>query len=316
MSATPFDATEATQTSAQRPASTAGLAIALMLLAVGLFSIMDALVKWMGESYPTTQLIFFRSLFAFIPLGFLILRQGVGKALRVRNTTGHLLRSLVGLVALFTFFYAFSHMPLADAVAISFAAPVFVTALSVPLLGEKVGPRRWAAVLVGFIGVLVMVEPGPGVFQSVALVPLVGTVFYALAIIFVRKLARTETNTSIVFYFTLSCTLVSAAFMPFYWVTPSLTDLGWLIAIGLVGGVAQITVTLAFRYADVALIMPFEYSAMLWVALLGYVFWGEVPGLNIWVGVSIVMASGLYILFREANLGLKRGTARKLQTRR
>lgn len=316
MSATEFDATDAPNTPAQRPASTAGLAIALMLLAIGLFSIMDALVKWMGESYPTTQLIFFRSLFAFIPLGFLILRQGLGNALRVKNPKGHLIRSLVGLVALFTFFYAFSHMPLADAVAISFAAPVFVTALSVPLLGEKVGPRRWTAVLVGFIGVLVMVKPGPGVFQSVAIIPLVGTVFYALAIIFVRKLARTETNTSIVFYFTLSCTLVSAAFMPFYWVTPSLADLGWLIAIGLVGGVAQITVTLAFRYADVALIMPFEYSAMLWVALLGYVFWGEVPGLNIWAGVTIVMASGLYILFREANLGLKRGTARKLHTRR
>lgn len=290
--------------------------IAFMILAVGLFAVMDALVKWLGQGYSTVQLVFFRSLFAFIPLAFLVFRSGLREALIMRSPLGHLLRSLVGIVSLGTFFYAFIHMRLADAVAITFAAPLFVTALSVPLLGEKVGLRRWSAVLVGFVGVLVMVQPGAGVFQQIALVPLCGTVFYALAVIMVRKLSRTESSASIVFYFTLSCTLASAALLPFHWITPGPLDLALLIAVGIIGGMAQITITKAFRLADVAVIMPFEYSAMIWAVFLGFFIWGEVPGLNIWVGVTIVMASGLYILYREASLGLPRGIARRLQTRR
>jgi len=160
------------------------------------------------------------------------------------------------------------------------------------------------------------VQPGAGVFQQIALVPLGGTVFYALAVIMVRKLSRTESSASIVFYFTLSCTLASAAFLPFHWVTPGPLDLALLIAVGIIGGMAQITITKAFRLADVAVIMPFEYSAMIWAVFLGFFIWGEVPGLNIWVGVTIVMASGLYILYREASLGLPRGIARRLHTRR
>ena len=290
--------------------------IAFMVLAVGLFAVMDAMVKWIGTSYPTMQVVFFRSFFAFIPLGFFIFRHGITEALRVNDRMGHVMRCVIGMAAMFSFFYAFARMPLADVVAITFAAPIFVTALSVPMLGEKVGPRRWSAILIGFVGVLVMVNPGPGIFQSVAMVPLFGVIFYALAMIYVRKLARTETNTSIVFTFTLCCTLVSAAFLPFNWVTPTWTDLAILIGIGLIGGLAQIVMTAAFRHADVAVIMPFEYTAMIWAALLGFFIWGEIPGLNLWAGVAIVMASGLYILFREANLGLPRGAARRLQTRR
>ncbi len=299
-----------------REAARRGRAIALMVLGVGLFSIMDALVKWLGESYPTVQLVFFRSLFAFIPLGFLMFRDGVAGALRMNDRQGHLLRAVVGVMALWAFFYAFAHMPLAEVIAITFAAPVFVTALSVPLLGERVGPRRWCAVLVGFLGVLIMVQPGAGVFQTVALVPLGGVVFYALAMVFVRKLSRTETSASIVFYFTLACTLVSAAALPFSWVTPQAWDWALLVALGLIGGMAQITFTRAVSLADVSVIMPFEYTAMLWAVVLGFFIWGEVPGNNIWIGVAIVMASGLYILYREASLGLVRGKARKLHAKR
>lgn len=290
--------------------------IAFMVLAVGLFAVMDAMVKWLGAGYPTMEIVFFRSLFAFVPLGFLIFRDGLASAVTVRDPLGHALRCGVGIVALTVLFYGFAHLPLADVIAITFAAPVFVTALSVPLLGETVGPRRWTAVLIGFVGVLIMVQPGAGMFDPVAALVLFGTVFYALAMIFVRKLARTETNTAIVFYFTLTCTLVSAAFLPFQWVTPTWPDLALLVAVGIVGGLAQITITLAFRYADVAVVVPFEYTAMIWGALLGFFIWGEIPGLNIWVGVTIVMASGLYILHREANLGLPRGSARRLQARR
>ena len=293
-----------------------GKAIALMLLGVGLFSIMDAIIKWLGPGYPTVQLIFFRSVCAFLPLAFIVFRGGIGNALRVKDPVSHVLRSLVGLIALSCFFYAFARMPLAEVVAITFAAPVFVTALSVPLLGERVGPRRWTAVLVGFLGVLIMVRPGAAVFETIALVPLGGVVFYALAMILVRKLSRTETSASIVFYFTVTTTVVSGALLPFSWVMPDGLDWALLASLGLIGGCAQIAFTRAVALADVAVIMPFEYSAMIWAAALGFFIWGELPGFAVWLGAAIVIASGLYILFRESALQLPRGKARRLQPKR
>jgi len=290
--------------------------IVLMLLSVLLFACMDVVVKWLGATYPTLQIVFFRSLFAFIPLSLFIFR-GIGlAALRTRRPIQHVVRSLVGLMAMTSFFYAYSQMPLANAVAIGFAAPIFITALSVPLLGEKVGPRRWIAVLVGFIGVLVIVRPDAGVFHAAAPVALAGTVFYALAMIFVRRLGRTETSTAIVFYFTLCCTLVSGVFMPFVWVSPDAEGWALLILVGLLGGLAQMAMTNAVRLADISVVAPFDYTALLWTALFGFLIWSEVPGLSVWLGAVIVVASGVYILYREAHLGLPRGMARRLQARR
>lgn len=277
--------------------------IALMLLTVGLFSLMDGFVKWLGQSYPTMQIVFFRSFFAFVPLAFVIHRMGgLSSALRMKSPLGHLLRCLCGTAAMSFFFYAYAHMKLADAIAIAFAAPIFITALSVPMLGERVGLRRWCACLVGFGGVLVMIEPGPGIFQSAALVALLGALFNALAMIYVRKLSRTDSNASIVFWFTLSTTLLSAAFLPFQWVTPQGWDWVLLIIVGLLGGAAQITMTKAFTLGEVSVIMPFKYTSMFWAVLIGWLVWREVPGLNIWLGWPLVVASGLYIVYRETRL--------------
>lgn len=293
-----------------------GRGIVFMLLAVGLFAVMDALVKWLGTTYPTMQLVFFRSLFALVPLAVLVFRSGSLAALKTRNPLGHALRAFYGITALSLFFYAYVHMPLADVIAISFAAPIFVTALAVPLLGEKVGRRRWSAILVGFAGVVVMVRPDSGVFDRIALIALSGTVLYALVMVSLRKLSRTESSAAIVLYYSLTSTVVAGAFMPFQWVAPD--PEGWvlLIALGLIGGLGQIAMTNAFRFADVSVVAPFDYTAMIWAALLGYFIWGDVPGANIWTGVAIVVASGIYIVHREAHLGLPRGIARRLQARR
>lgn len=283
--------------------------IGCMVLAVAIFTIMDAFIKWLAEAgYSTMQLIFFRSFFAFVPLFFVIFRSSWREALVVRNAPGHLIRCLVGITSMAAFFYAYKVMPLADVVAIGFAAPIFVTALSVPLLGEKVGIRRWSACLVGFAGVLLIVRPGAGLFESGALIALAGTVFYAGAAIAVRHLSRTDTSASIVFYFTLTCTLVSAAFLPFEWKSPDLTDLVLLILVGLLGGTAQLLMTTAFRSVDIAVVMPFEYTAMLWSVGIGYAVWGDVPGLNVWIGALFVIASGFYIVRREARLRRPHGS--------
>ncbi len=297
-------------------ASDTGRGIALMVLAVGLYSIMDAMVKWLGPSYPTMELVFFRSLFAFIPIAYVLWRSGSLAALRTKNPLGHAGRALAGLASLSLFFYAYTRMPLANVVAISFAAPLLVTALSVPLLGERVGRRRWTAMSVGLLGVIVMVKPDAGLFDESAALALLGTVFYALVIVSIRKLSRTETPTAIVFYYALTATLATGAVMPFIWVMPDAEGWVLLILVGLIGGVAQFAMTRAFGLADVSIIAPFDYMHIIWAALLGLFIWGEVPGNTIWIGVPIVMASGIYILFREAHLGLPRGIARRLTGRR
>ncbi len=306
----------ATGEAASRCDAATARSIALMVLAVGLYSIMDAMVKWVGPSYPTFEIVFFRSLFAFIPTAYILRRSGSLAALRTAHPLGHALRALTGLASISLFFYAYTRMPLANVVAISFAAPLLVTALSVPLLGERVAWRRWSAILIGFGGVIVMVKPDAGMFDRISALALAATVFYALVMVFVRKLSRTESSTAIVFYYALTSTVISGLFMPFLWVMPDLE--GWLllIAVGLIGGVAQIAMTNAFRLADVSIIAPFDYMHIIWAALLGYFIWGEVPGNSIWIGTAIVMASGIYILFREAHLGLPRGIARRLQGRR
>lgn len=308
--------TELAPAGARETTSDTGRGIALMILAVGLYSIMDAMVKWLGPSYPTMELVFFRSLFAFIPIAYVLWRSRSFAALRTRRPWGHGGRSLAGLISISLFFYAYTQMPLANVIAISFAAPLLVTALSVPLLGERVGWRRWSAVLVGFAGVLVMVKPDSGTFDKIAILALSATVFYSLVIVSIRKLSRTETPIAIVFYYALTSTLVSGAVLPFIWVMPDLEGWVLLILVGVIGGVAQFAMTNAYRLADASIVAPFDYMHIIWAALLGFFIWGEVPGNTIWFGAAIVMASGVYILLREARLGLPRGIARRLTGRR
>ena len=283
--------------------------IANIVLAVALFSAMDALVKHAAASYPVLQIVFFRSLFAFLPLSILLARSGGLGALRTARPLGHVLRSITGLASMVLFFLAFALLPLAEAIALAFAGPLFLTVLSIPILGEQVGLRRWAAVIAGFLGVLVIVRPGAGVFGAEALIPVAGALAYAFAMVYVRKLSRTETNAAIVFYFTLSCTVASALGLPFVWVTPTAADLPALIGIGLLGGAAQLFMTQAFRLAPAAVVAPFEYLAILFGIGFGYAFWAEVPDRWTLTGAAVVVASGLYILRREAIRRAERGVS-------
>jgi drug/metabolite transporter (DMT)-like permease len=282
-------------------ASTVPRGIASMLLAVAIFSCMDGLIKWLSATYPTIEIVFFRSAFAFLPLLPALLRGGRA-ALRTRRPFVQAGRAAIGLVSMAAFFYCFRQMPLADVFGIAFSAPIFVTTFSVPLLGERVGIRRWSAVVVGFLGVLVMVRPDSGLFASASWIALFATVLYALGQIFVRDLTRTETTTCIVFYVTLTTTLVSATAMPFVWVTPGPGDAALLAAVGILGGLAQLAFTRAFRLAPAAVVSPFDYTGLLYAGVIGYSVWGDVPTLTFLVGAAIVMASGLYILHRETRL--------------
>jgi len=274
-------------------------AIGLMLVAIFLFGVMDALIKWQGAKYHVLQIVFFRSFIGLLVLLWPLLRSGP-KLLATKHPWLHGVRGLLGLASLVGFFAAFAVMPFGDVYAISFASPLLITALSVPLLGEKVGWRRWLAVLVGLTGVLIMVRPGGSVFGWMALAALGGTLAYALAMLLVRRLSKTESNVAIVFYSGAMASLASGAALPLVWQTPLWSDLPWLIAIGLIGGVAHLVLTQAFRLAPASTVTPFEYSGMIWAVLFGWLFWQEVPDGPFYAGAVLVIACGLYILRREA----------------
>lgn len=275
--------------------------IALMVMAVLLFTVMDGVAKYLGErGYSTWQLIFCRSFFAMLPVLLFVRREGGFRVLRTRRPLAHLGRCALGVSSLFCFFYSFKLIPLADAMALSFSAPLFVTALSVPLLGERVGPHRWAAVAAGFVGVLIMVQPGSDLFQPVALLVLLSAVLYAFAIVLVRSMSGTEASITVVFYFSISGIAVGSVTMPFAYTPPhDLTDAALMVSLGLLGGCAQFLMTNAYRHADAAVIAPFDYTAILWAVVIGLVVFGDWPAPSVFLGVAVVIASGLYILHRE-----------------
>ncbi len=292
-------------TSAAAPAPSNALGAAHVLASIFLFAVMDAMVKWLTAAFPIHQIIFFRSCFALVPCLVLALQAGGLGSLRTERLLTHVLRGIVGLVSMGLIFYAFSVMKLADAAAILFAGPLFLTALAGPLLGERVGIRRWSAVLAGFAGVLVIIQPGGDTFGYGALAALTAAGLYALAMIMVRRLGATEGAVAITFYFSLFGTIAGAGLVAVLgWTPPTAEQFALLVAVGLVGGIAQIFMSQAFRLAEAAVISPLKYSSMIWVVLFGYALWGELPAAHVVVGVGILILSGLYILHREARLAL------------
>ena len=280
--------------------------IANLAIATLLFGSMEALVKWLSADYSVWQLIFARAAFGLIPLAFVVRHSGGLAVLRTRRPGIHATRAILGIAVTACFFLAYAHMPLADAIAIGFTGPLFLTILSVPLLGETVGPRRWAAVGVGFFGVLLIARPGGDLFGWIALLPLAGALGYAFAVVCVRRMSRTESNAAIVFYHTAVAAVVAGAVLPFVWVTPDL--LGWvgLITVGVVGGTAQMFMTQALRLTPAAVVAPFDYSRIILGIGFGALIFADMPDSWTLAGAGVVVACGLYILHRET---VRRGEA-------
>lgn len=275
--------------------------IAAFCFSALLFSAMYAVVKHLGHRFPTIQVQFFRGLIALILMMPIFAVQGFD-LMRTRRPWGHASRSLAGIASMFCTFMAFAHLPLADVTALLFAMPLFVTALSMPLLGEPVGWRRWIAVIVGFVGVLVILQPVAitgGDIHWLYFLPLLAAFLYSLATIALRQLGATERTMTTVFYFTLSVTVVTGLLLPFNWRTPVGTEWLWLIAVGVFGGVAQIFLVMSYRYAPAAIAAPFEYTALVWTILFGIIFWEEMPTATMLAGAGVVIGAGLFILYRE-----------------
>ena len=276
-----------------------------MLAAHALFSAMGVMVKHLAETFPVIELMFFRSAFALPVILLIFLRSGRSATLRTKRFGGHALRACTGIAAQSMGFYALTLLPLAEQTALGYTQPLFVTILAIPFLGEKVGIHRWSAVVVGFCGVLV-IALGQGAHVSLGQAAVLGTVagvaqgmFSAVTTMLVRQLSSTESSTTITLWQSLLMGAFSLALLPFVWVTPTPGQLGLLVVMGLVGGCAQWLLTEAWASAQVSAIAPYSYSALLWAAVFGWIFWDDVPGPAMLAGAGLIVAAGLYILHRE-----------------
>ena len=274
--------------------------ILIMLLAVGMFSLMDAGLKLLTPHYPSAQVAAMRGM-ASMPfvLVWVLATVGLRALVRIRWPL-HLLRGLLSVTMMIAFVYALRGMPLATAYTIFFVAPLLITALSVPFLGEKVGPRRWAAIVVGLIGVLVVLRPtGEGVLSLAGLAVLGAAVGYAVSAITVRVLSRTDSTQAMVFWMVTMLSLGAGALAWPAWV-PVRGEHAWLIVgIGAAGAVGQYAITEAFSRGEASVIAPFEYTALAWGVGLDLALWGVLPDAVTWLGAAIIVGSGLYLIRRE-----------------
>lgn len=285
-------------------ASTHLPAIGYKVLSAAVLAVMFALIKKLGSEYPVGQIVFVRSLFALLPVLWLVRRLGGCRLLRTERPGAHLRRSVAGLSSLFFSFTAVGMLPLATATALGYAAPLFITLFAIPLLGESIRLHRLIAVILGFGGVLLMTHPDGRSISPGVLIALAGAVATAFALISIRQMRDTETSMAIVFYFSLSGTVVGAATLPFSAVWPTLTDLPILVAIGVLGGAAQLLLTKAYQMAPASVVAPFEYATFLFAFLLGLLVWHEMPVPIELAGIAIVIASNLCIAMYEQLAGV------------
>ena len=272
-----------------------------MFMSVCAFSLMDLIVKW-SDSYPLGQVIFFRGFFGVL-LYFLIMPRDRIKNFYYTKRPGlHFLRCFFGLIALLSIFTALRNLPLATVVSISFAAPIFTTILSIFLLSEKVGLFRWLAVTVGFIGIIIITEPGFTSLNIYFIYPLIFCLGMSYVAITIRQLSTTEPVWLISLYFSATITLASFFTIPYGWIMPDIKDLILLMSIGILGGAANLWLSQSYKFSEVSLVTPLKYLALVFAIIFGYFIWKEVPSIKTLAGAFLVITSSIIIFRREITL--------------
>lgn len=272
--------------------------IYLMLLTTGLFTSLDATAKYLAQDYPVPQVLWARFSFHLLFVAaFLGTRLSV--TLRTRRLGLQMTRSLLMLITTGMFFFAVRELPLADVVAIMFVGPLFVTALSVPLLGDYVGPRRWTAVVIGFLGALVIVRPGSGIMQWFAILPVLAALSHALYTITTRQLANHDLPMTTLFYTAALGAAVTSALVPFFWITPDAA--GWMLMalLGFFGAAGHLTLIRALGYASPVVVAPLSYVSLVWSIGIGFLLFGDLPDAWTLAGAALIAASGIYVFHRE-----------------
>ncbi len=298
--------------------------ILLKLASVVIFTMMAGLIKATSARVPAGETVFFRSFFAIpVILIWLLATRKLGEGLRAKEPLGHIWRGVMGTAAMGLGFAGLGLLPLPEVTAIGYAAPLLTVIFAAMFLGEEVRAFRLAAVALGMVGVLIVLSPRLSALNTGALatrdalgaiVVLTSAVFASLAQVFVRKLVQHETTSAIVFYFSVTASVLSLATLPFGWVVPSVADTAMLVLVGILGGIAQIFLTSSYRHADASVIAPFDYASMLFALLIGYVVFNEVPTLVTIGGAGLIIMAGVMIIWRESRLGLERNRQRKAMT--
>lgn len=298
--------------------------IGLKILSVVVFTMMAICIKASAPHIPPGQAVFFRSFFAIpVILAWLAMTGGLRHGFDTLYPMGHVWRGLVGTMAMGLGFTALGLLPLPEATALGYAAPLLTVIFAAMFLGEEVRAFRLSAVAVGLVGVVIVLAPRMTVtsleeatvlYTIGAMAALGGAVFAALAQVFVRKLIKSEATATIVFYFSATASVLSLLTLPFGWAIPSAKEAILLVGAGFLGGIGQILLTESYRHAETGVIAPFEYVSMLLALVLGYAVFGEVPSASIVSGALLIVAAGLFIIWRERKLGLQRAAARKAIT--
>lgn len=282
--------------------------IGFALAGVIALSGMDGIAKWLVVTLSVFQLLAIRSAFNLVLLSPVVRRAGGWAALRTRSHSWHMLRVVVSVGALICFFEALRHLPLATCIAIGFAAPLFMTVISVFLLGERVGAHRWAAVVTGFLGVLVIVPPDTaGLLSWAGGLMAISSLLFGLSQVLVRRLTRHETDAVILVYQNAGMLVAGVLGLPFVWTPITALELAGIAAMSGILTVGQLLTVKAFRAAPVGVVAPFQYTELIWATLIGYVFWAEFPEPHVWAGAAVVVLAGLYMIWREAAAGKSAG---------
>ena len=269
-----------------------------MFMSVCAFSAMDLIVKW-SENYPVGEVLFFRGFCGIIPLVFMVPKKRYFDFYKTKRAFLHFKRCFAGLIAIVAIFIALRKLPLATVVSITFAAPIFTTIMSIFLLNEKVGLYRWLAVIVGFIGILIISEPGLNSLNLYYIYPIIFCLGLSYVAIAIKQLSSTEPVWLISFYFSLSIMFLSFFTVPQGWVLPTTIDIILLSLLGILGGLANLWLTQSYKFSDVSLVTPLKYLALIFAIIFGYIIWEEIPTPKTLIGSALVIISSIIIFRRE-----------------
>ena len=278
-----------------------GAGIVCMIIGAGLLTTSDGVVKWLAGGYPISQIIVLRGAFILLPMFILAWRMGKLRSLRVSKRGPQMLRAILFTGSVFLFLNGLRFNPLAINTAVAFASPLIITALAAPFLGESIGWRRWSAVLVGFFGVLIIVQPFDDSINIYVLLPLGAAFTSACQDIVTRRMSDTESALSVLLCSTVLVMLVAACFaFAGNWRLPTMMDFALLVLTGLLSGAAHYLLIETFVLVEAAIVAPFRYSALIWGLLIGFLVWDHLPSRLNWLGICLIVGSGIYIIHRES----------------
>ena len=273
-----------------------------MIASVVCFSIMDICIKWL-DYYPVGQVLFFRFFIGFIPIFFIIPKNKIFSFYKTSRPGLHAFRAICGALAIIALFYGLRELPLADVISLTFGGPIFVTIASIFFLHEKVGIKRWSAVFLGFVGMLLIIQPVFVDLNYYYVTPIIFCIFFACVAISVRSLSKTEENYTIAFYFTTLCTILGLFSIFFLdWIMPTKIDFLIFIALGLCGSLGNLLLTQSYRLTEASLVTPIKYLSLVFAIVFGLMIWDEVPKILTLIGAGLVVTSSFVIFVRETKL--------------